>query len=79
MELILIHLLTHEIPMLCLGVVSMIFGKRAVLSYVRKHDPKVQELRKAAEETLPLMGSDAFYDEEIVRLRVAINAIKVKK
>ena len=48
MSWIIIHLLTHEIPLLILVLLSFIFGKKAVFKYVRKHDPAVRELLEAA-------------------------------
>jgi hypothetical protein len=71
MELIILHLLTHEVPILAVGVLSLIFGKRAVLAYVRKHDPVVQELRDAANDAAFILDGDV-----CARLYKAIAAIE---
>lgn len=76
MELLVVHLLTHEIPILLVGLMSLIFGKRAVLKYVRSRDPAVQELRAAA---LDAHGWIDYPSETRVRLMDAINAIDCKK
>ena len=77
-ELVILHLLTHEIPILLVGVTSLIFGKRAVLKYVRKHDPAVQELRSAAFDAAENLAHTPYWETN-VRLNAAIDAIECKK
>lgn len=47
-EILVVHVLTHELPILVIAGVSFFFGRKAVFRYVRKRDPYVQELRSAA-------------------------------
>lgn len=73
MELILIHLLTHELPLAVVAGVSYFFGKKVVFKYVRKHDPVVQELREAASGVMITLESNKFgFLTNVERLERAI-------
>lgn len=68
MELIAIHLLTHEVPVLIIAGLSLIYGKRAVFRYVRKHDPLVLELIQAVEHR-DCIGGQADLDLALLNLK----------